>query len=413
MAEEIAEGFAAFPATRRHALERLHAFVPRMGSAYARERGFDPGPEHRNAISALSPFHAHRLLLEEETVLAALQAHGLKGAEKFISEVYWRTYFKGWLESRPSVWVRYLDQVSRDLASLSTEDKARYEAAIRGATGLEPFDHWAKELVQRGYLHNHVRMWFASIWIFTLGLPWALGADFFYRHLLDGDAASNTLSWRWVAGLHTSGEPYGARADNISKYTNGRFNPEGLLNENPQGLSDDWNGAPGPVPAPQPPERGVPTILLLHEDDLGFESLSLAGLDVVAIAGITVTDDRSPEGVSEDVKRFAIDAVEDALSRANEDLFIPTVKLANPDGLPDFAKQHGAAQVVYGYAPVGPVQDRLQAAAPGWRNAGLSAYPILRDYDREAWPHATKGFFKLREKIGELTDKVLARSSES
>jgi deoxyribodipyrimidine photo-lyase len=67
-------------------------------------------------------------------------------------------------------------------------------------------------------------MWFASIWIFTLGLPWRIGADFFYRHLLDGDAASNTLSWRWVAGLHTRGKAYAAESWNIEKFTGGRFN---------------------------------------------------------------------------------------------------------------------------------------------------------------------------------------------
>ena len=62
-------------------------------------------------------------------------------------------------------------------------------------------------------------MWFASIWIFTLNLPWELGANFFYRNLLDADEASNTLSWRWVAGLHTSGKFYLARQDNIEKYS--------------------------------------------------------------------------------------------------------------------------------------------------------------------------------------------------
>ncbi len=67
-----------------------------------------------------------------------------------------------------------------------------------------------------GYLHNHARMWFASIWIFTLRLPWELGADFFLRHLLDGDPASNTLSWRWVGGMQTMGKTYLARADNIA-----------------------------------------------------------------------------------------------------------------------------------------------------------------------------------------------------
>jgi deoxyribodipyrimidine photo-lyase len=80
------------------------------------------------------------------------------------------------------------------------------------------FDDWAQELVATGYLHNHARMWFASIWIFTLRLPWELGADFFLRHLIDGDPASNTLSWRWVGGLHTPGKTYLATADNIAEH---------------------------------------------------------------------------------------------------------------------------------------------------------------------------------------------------
>ena len=92
-----------------------------------------------------------------------------------------------------------------------------------GATAIEPFNDWVRELKETGYLHNHARMWFASIWIHTLELPWYLGADFFLKHLLDGDEAVNTLSWRWVAGLHTKGKTYLARASNIEKYTNGRY----------------------------------------------------------------------------------------------------------------------------------------------------------------------------------------------
>ena len=74
-------------------------------------------------------------------------------------------------------------------------------------------------------------MWFASIWIFTLELPWQLGAEFFMQHLYDGDSASNTLGWRWVAGIQTQGKHYLASEWNIKKFTNNRFNNI-KLNEN-------------------------------------------------------------------------------------------------------------------------------------------------------------------------------------
>ena len=92
-----------------------------------------------------------------------------------------------------------------------------------GKTGIDCFDTWIEELRENNYLHNHSRMWFASIWIFTLGLPWQLGARLFMKHLLDGDASSNTLSWRWVAGMHTNKKPYLASKENIDKYTVNRF----------------------------------------------------------------------------------------------------------------------------------------------------------------------------------------------
>ena len=75
-------------------------------------------------------------------------------------------------------------------------------------------------------------MWFASIWIYTLNLPWQLGAEFFMNHLLDADPASNTLSWRWVAGLHTKNKQYITSAENIKKFTDNKYYPKGQLNFN-------------------------------------------------------------------------------------------------------------------------------------------------------------------------------------
>jgi deoxyribodipyrimidine photo-lyase len=172
----------------------------------------------------LSPYLRRRMITEREVVEEVLKHHAPEAADKFIQEVFWRTYWKGWLEMRPAIWEHYLSEREAALANLPEG----YQAAIEGRTGIDGFDDWARDLVETGWLHNHARMWFASIWIFTLKLPWVLGADFFYRHLIDADPASNTLSWRWVAGLHTKGKTYLARPENIEKFTKGRFRPTNL-----------------------------------------------------------------------------------------------------------------------------------------------------------------------------------------
>ena len=189
-----------FPLTRAAGLDRLGAFVPLMGRAYADGRNTDRGPEREASTSALSPYLRRRLVLEREVVEATYAAHGQIGADKFVQEVFWRSYFKGHLETHPAVWANYRSLVVQGRNQLATASGLRrvYNDAVLGRTGIDGFDDWARELAETNWLHNHARMWFASIWIFTLRLPWALGAVFFMRHLIDGDPASNTLSWRWV-----------------------------------------------------------------------------------------------------------------------------------------------------------------------------------------------------------------------
>jgi deoxyribodipyrimidine photo-lyase len=206
-----------FPPTRQAALERLAGFVPAAGRAYVEGRNLDPGPGEPGAVSRLSPYLRHRVISEAEAVDAVLQVQGPAGADKFIQEVLWRTYWKGWLEMRPSTWSRFLETRDRQRDGLA--DSRALADAEAGRTGIGGFDDWARELAQTGYLHNHARMWFASIWIFTLRLPWALGADLFLRRLVDADPASNTLSWRWVAGLQTPGKTYLATRENIARFT--------------------------------------------------------------------------------------------------------------------------------------------------------------------------------------------------
>lgn len=385
-----------FIASRAAGLDRLSAFMPCAGGDYAALRNLDlPGHPH---VSSLSPWLRHRLLTEAEVIDATLAAHP-RGAEKFLAEAWWRTYWKGWLELRPTIWTAYRQGVQAGLNRLAVEPglAVRTETAMLGQTGIDGFDRWAQKLASNGYLHNHARMWFASIWIFTLRLPWELGADFFLRHLLDGDPASNTLSWRWVAGLHTPGKTYLATADNIAKNTNGRFRPAGLAtNAPPLPMS--------PHPAPRPAPEGVtldptaPSFLLLTEEDLSPEFLLAQGLRPKAIAVLTDVAGRSPLPVAALVHRFTTDAISDALARLKAS-DAPRFLRADLPALLDFISTSGATQIVTPFAPTGPVASALKDLGALAAPKGISLTRVLRDHDRNAWPHATHGFFRFREAV--------------
>lgn len=374
-----------------------------MGRRYEAERNFDRGSGEHHAVSTLSPWLRRRLLTEAEVVAAAVAAHGPEAAAKFIEEVVWRGYFKGWLELRPQVWARYRDDLVQDIAALE-RDAALAAALARaetGQTGLACFDAWSRELVETGYLHNHARMWFASIWIFTLKLPWQLGAAFMFSHLLDADPASNTLSWRWVAGLHTRGKHYLARADNIRDNTQGRFNPQGQLDEQALPLSED-----GPPPAirPLPPTGRLSTRrvgLILHEDDLHPESLPL-GADIAAVAGLMLPPMAHPESPA---ARFARGAVDDALERAAS-VFSAPVAPIEANRIRDWARSLGVTEIAAPCAPVGRAASALGQAAAELEREGIRLVQLRRDFDQRAWPHATAGFFRFREQIPRLVAEL-------
>jgi deoxyribodipyrimidine photo-lyase len=380
------------PASRAASLARLAAFAPRMGAAYAAGRNSDPGPGRRADVSLLSPAVRHRLVTEAELVGTALTHHGATRAEKFIQEVFWRSYWKGFLELRPGIWDDYRAQLAQDRAALTTNGGLRkaYETAVAGATGIACFDAWMAELRESGWLHNHVRMWAASIWIFTLRLPWTLGADLFLHHLLDGDAASNTLSWRWVAGIQTPGKHYVARAENIRRHTLGRFDPTGALDEAPLPLS-----AP-PLPAPRPLPRADalpagPFLLLLHEDDLHAESLLPPGASVAAIGAIAVPERRGPTCCAPQVATYVRGAVEDGLARAAQHFGAPAEMLA-PE---DLARWAAGRTVVTQWAPVGWTAEALAGA-------GVPLVRIRREWDEACWPLAQRGFFPFKTQIPRL-----------
>lgn len=400
-------------ATRAAGLARLQAFVPHSGRAYATQRNFDRGAGAHSGVSLLSPYLRHRLLREDEVTTAVLSRYSLSTAEKFIQEVFWRSYFKGWLERRPSIWQAYRREVDTQIARLDADDSLRgaYDRAVKGETGIGCFDAWAAELIETGYLHNHARMWFASIWIFTLDLPWALGADFFLRHLLDGDPASNTLGWRWVGGRHTRGKAYAARASNIAKFTENRFDPSGQINET--AIAPDEPAFPAPLPVPESghPVAGERTGLLITEDDLHPESLLPDNLEIVAVATLQATAERSPLFVAEHVHAFTHAAIADAARRnAVKDHAATTIEPGEAgDALVNWAQGHGITQIVTPYTPVGPGQEALDAAEPSLKAAGISLVRQLRPYDQACWPFCTAGFFKVKKAIPDLIEILALR----
>lgn len=368
-----------FHATRAAGLERLEAFAPYAGQAYQARRNFDLATNGASAVSQLSPWLRHRLISEEEVLAAVLRHHRPEAAMAFVQEVFWRGYFKGWLEQHPSVWA----SVQAGCIPLKGPQKKLYAEAVTGETGIACFDHWCDMLKREGYLHNHARMWFASIWIFTLRLPWELGAAFFLKHLLDGDPASNTLGWRWVAGLHTKGKHYLARADNIATFTEGRFFPEGQLVENAAPLEEPLEHPRLPF-TPQRANPAAPHILLVSEEDC--LSGAAPAPSCRGVLGL----------VSPAASPFARAAVQNTVT----DLGGETYTGHNWSAAISAALTHAGAQTALtAHIPTGPVADGMAAATHNLLLKGQSIKYQTRAYDALVWPHATKGFFKVKKQI--------------
>jgi deoxyribodipyrimidine photo-lyase len=268
---------------------------------------------------------------------------------------------------------------------------------MEGLTGIECFDAWVRELVDLGWLHNHARMWFASIWIFTLRLPWQLGADFFYKHLLDADPASNTLSWRWVAGLHTRGKHYLARAANIRDKTHGRFDPANQLDEQAEPLTEAFD-TPAAAKLPSGDKTTKSRVaLLLTEEDLHPESWALTA-DVASCAALWSASVASPNSPA---AWFSEAALDDGLMRAVAH-FGGSAQRINRDQVVGWAKSLAVEEVVTAYAPQGLVRWSLDLLHPQLAQEGIRLVRLQRYFDARVWPHARAGFFKLKEKIPSL-----------
>ena len=255
-----------FETTRDGALKKLDNFIENEIINYNSKRNFDFGPKERKNVSCLSPYITHRLITEYETVERVLKKRPYQKVEKYVQEIFWRVYWKGWLELRPKVWTDFTE----DLKNIKDDEKI--QQAVNGKTQISCFNDWVNEIKEFNYLHNHTRMWFASIWIFTLKLPWQKGAEFFLKYLLDGDAASNTLSWRWVAGLQTKGKNYSAQSWNIEKFTNNKYKNIRLV-ENPIPLQDKREYKLTEIENFNNSEKG--RNLIFFENDLNLENYNL------------------------------------------------------------------------------------------------------------------------------------------
>lgn len=395
-----------FSATRAGATEAAKAFAPHMGSEYGHERNrVVPGHPF---VSRLAPALRVRLITEYEVARIALDQFGsLQNCEKFVQEVNWRGYWRSWLELRPEIWTRY--QHTRDEArdGLAKVQRRRIEQVEAGQSGCEPMDNFARELVETGYIHNHARMWFASYWIHIEKLPWELGADFFERHLICACPASNTLSWRWVAGLHTRGKTYLARRSNLEKYCDPAYLGDEIGMEPLQKPTDahipldDIPKAIIPQFATEISQQQGRTGLWITEDDLCPEtSDALSALEFDAIATSVVA--APPQSDTSNGLRHAYrtQAARDAAERAHQKWNREATNfdvIGNEDlaqHLTDWAKSANIQTVVALKPFVGPTQDALDAVQDSLKSQNIELKLLRRPQDAELLSWATAGFFK-------------------
>lgn len=386
--------------SRAATLAKLDGFMP-SAEHYARDRNHViPG---HPSVSRLSPAIRHRLITEAEVVAAVLRAHAFSRVEKFIQEVYWRRYWKSWLSLRPEVWSEFL----RDLEAMGENPAVR--RIEESQSGNRVIDYFANELVTTGYLHNHARMWFAGWWVHEARLPWQSGAAFFFRHLLDGDPASNTLSWRWVAGLQTAGKTYLARRSNLEKYLAPELRDslsDGLAAfENPQALEPQTCAKPPVTRKKFPPDGLAPAMvtgLWIHEEDLAVETSPLRQQTFAAIAVTADADSWNRHQFPSTKRQWISDALRDAATRAELIWKTPTsleTRLSHADVLPGWAKSLKLQQVVALRPEVGPLQDSLPSLRAALAKEGIRLALIDRPEDLRVRLFATGGFFQFWERL--------------
>jgi deoxyribodipyrimidine photo-lyase len=373
-----------FEASRAKAVDQLNNFIEQNLTDYSKLRNFDFGPSNRSNISCLSPYITHGVINELEVINKSLKKFSFAKNEKFIQEVLWRVYWKGWLELRPNVWTDYLNELKKIREEFI--DNADYKNAIEGSTNIECFNEWVNELKENNYLHNHARMWFASIWVFTLELPWQLGAEFFMNHLYDGDAASNTLGWRWVAGIQTQGKNYLASEWNINKFTNNRFKNI-KLNENAKPISGDKMYSVINKSFKNS-EIFEDKTLLIFENNMAFEFSDFKEDKFKKIFLVLNNTNRTIE-LSEKVLKFKANLLENQKIRLEEKSI--NCETININDLKNITEEVYAL-----YPTVGENLNFIQ------NNQLKSIRFLYRKLDQFSWQYCNKGFFNFKNYIPKI-----------
>ena len=379
---------------RKNALNQLNHFCENFLGQYSRNRNFDFGKYKRNNTSCLSKYLSHRVIDELEVIKIAHSKYPFHTIEKFIQEVFWRTYCKGWLELRPKVWKVY----RQDLIKLENEKKnINYQNAIHASTNIECFNDWVNELKETGYLHNHTRMLFASIWIFTLKISWQLGADFFLKHLLDGDPASNTLSWRWVAGLQTKGKHYLATAWNINKFSTKKY--ENLkLNEKAIPLFESESFTQTPIYFDKIENEN--SLFLMHNLDTNY--LIKHGEKKFNYYGIF---NFNPLLKNQDFSKKVLDfknQINVEISKYVKDQFNSNLVFENLNDLLRFLSENNIKCVIMPYLTCGYENDFIDEL-----KKTIKINYLTREYDKFCFPFSTKGFFGFKDQINKILTKFL------
>ena len=372
-----------FEISRDGALKKLDNFINAELPNYNFKRNFDLGPDDKSNVSCLSPYISHRLITEYEVAKIVLAKFPYQKVEKYIQEIFWRVYWKGWLELRPQVWSDFTE----DLKALKEDDN--YKKAINGETQIKCFNDWVIELKENNYLHNHTRMWFASIWIFTLNLPWQKGAEFFLKHLFDGDAASNTLSWRWVAGLQTKGKHYVAQAWNISKFTNNKYQNV-KLNENALPLTDKREYKLSPINLDY--DDNANENLLVFENELNLENHKLKNYKNIYL--ILLTNEVRKIKLEKKVLDFKTQIINDQKKRLDQ------IKVINETELQSLAKETISFDVIH--PSIGENYSYLNSLR---KKLNLKLNFILNEEDKFSWQFSNKGYFNFKNNIQNILSK--------